>query len=220
MSKENRPGWLIRPLLNVHRSEIEAYLRQNDLAWREDGSNTEMRFSRNFMRHQILPQLATINPKVVDALARTAEIAAADVDRLADMDRALLAGLDLTSSTIDEISERVVLNYGALRGLGRAEQRGVLRAAIDRLPGGIYGIDSASVDRLLDVLNAGCTSDGVPATSGPHPLIDDLAWSFVSSRKQVPSRLIIHLAGAMPVQPWGPQLDATWTPTRCRTPAN
>ena len=88
--RENRPGWLIRPLLNVHRSEIEAYLIQNDLPWREDSSNTEMRFSRNFMRHQILPQLATINPKVVDALARTAEITAADVDRLADLDRALL----------------------------------------------------------------------------------------------------------------------------------
>ena len=50
-------------------------------------------------------------------------------------------------------------------------------------------------------------------TSGPHPLIDDLAWSFVSSHKEEPSRLIIHLAQALPVQPWGPLLDATRPPT-------
>ena len=165
------------------------------------------------MRRQILPRLATINPKVVDALARTAQITAADVDRLAELDRALLKRLALGGSTAEEMPERVVLNYAALRALVLSEQRGVLRAAIARLPGGLHGIDSASVNRLLEDLSADSISSGEPVTSGPHPLIDDLAWSFVSSHKEEPSRLIIHLAQALPVQPWGPLLDATRPPT-------
>jgi len=188
---ESRPVWLIRPLLNVHRSDIEAYLTQNDLAWREDSSNSELHFSRNLLRHRILPQLAAINPNIVDTIARTAQIVSDDVDRLERLDRELMNELRLADTVEDTAARnaatgnddpvRITLDYTRFSDLDQPQQRGVLRAAIDQLPGGLYGVDAASIDRLLGQLQSGTASDSPLPTSGPHPLIGTLAWSFVSS---------------------------------------
>ena len=49
---------IVRPLLAVSRQEIEQYLRERGIAWREDSSNASLRFARNRIRHELLPQLA------------------------------------------------------------------------------------------------------------------------------------------------------------------
>ncbi|MDD5176562.1 MAG: tRNA lysidine(34) synthetase TilS [Sterolibacterium sp.] len=48
---------LIRPLLSVARKDIEDYLLRHELTWVEDESNADTEFSRNFLRHQVLPLL-------------------------------------------------------------------------------------------------------------------------------------------------------------------
>ena len=48
---------LIRPLLFATSDEIYGYLREQGIAWREDASNADVRYSRNFLRHEILPAL-------------------------------------------------------------------------------------------------------------------------------------------------------------------
>ncbi len=66
---------LLRPLLGFRRVTLEAWLRGEGLAWREDSSNRDTDMVRNRMRHQLLPTLARdFNPRVVDALNRLAEI--------------------------------------------------------------------------------------------------------------------------------------------------
>lgn len=74
---------LVRPLLDVTRAEIEADLRQRGLTWREDSSNTSLEFTRNRIRHRLLPFLrAEFNPQVGRALltlSRQAEDAQAIV---------------------------------------------------------------------------------------------------------------------------------------------
>jgi len=66
---------VIRPLLEVTRAEVLAYLRERGLSHREDASNADVRFARNRVRHVLLPLLEReFNPGVRDALARTAEI--------------------------------------------------------------------------------------------------------------------------------------------------
>ena len=80
---------IIRPLLGTRRSELK-YLLEIGQTWREDITNQDMRYTRNRVRHQILPFLEkTINPSLCQVLADTAEIAreeeeywAAEVDRL------------------------------------------------------------------------------------------------------------------------------------------
>ena len=57
-----RQGDVIRPLLSVSRNEIEAYLRFWGLPWREDATNRDDAYTRNRLRHRVLPELEAISP--------------------------------------------------------------------------------------------------------------------------------------------------------------
>ncbi|AIG05132.1 tRNA(Ile)-lysidine synthetase [Pseudomonas fluorescens] len=65
-------GRLARPLLDVSRAELEAYAREHQLNWIEDPSNSDSRFSRNYLRHQLFPLLTERWPRAINTLARTA----------------------------------------------------------------------------------------------------------------------------------------------------
>jgi tRNA(Ile)-lysidine synthase len=73
---------LIRPLLGVTRQQIEEYCVAHDLSPRYDPTNSDIRFLRNRVRLDILPQLAEINPNIYESLTRLADTAAVDADYL------------------------------------------------------------------------------------------------------------------------------------------
>ena len=74
---------LIRPLLGFRRSELEAYLAELQQPFREDASNTDLRFTRNRIRHQLLPMLAKgFNPAVHDAILRLGNLSAEAQDMI------------------------------------------------------------------------------------------------------------------------------------------
>jgi tRNA(Ile)-lysidine synthase len=56
-------GYLVRPLLDVSRAELEAYAREHQLTWIEDPSNADPRFSRNYLRHHVFPRLTERWPR-------------------------------------------------------------------------------------------------------------------------------------------------------------
>ncbi|WP_263379879.1 tRNA lysidine(34) synthetase TilS [Granulicella paludicola] len=66
---------VVRPMLGVRRSEVEAFLRERGQDWREDASNRDVSLTRNKVRHELMPVLRGFNPAVDDALARMAEVA-------------------------------------------------------------------------------------------------------------------------------------------------
>lgn len=69
-------GTHIRPMLDVSRNELEQYANHHQLQWIEDESNTNKDFTRNFIRHEIMPLLQQRWPSVESMLARAAEHAA------------------------------------------------------------------------------------------------------------------------------------------------
>ena len=70
---------IVRPLLAVDRAEVEGFLRERGIAWREDSSNADPRFARNRIRRQLLPQLIRDwNPALAETLAQTADWARAE----------------------------------------------------------------------------------------------------------------------------------------------
>lgn len=73
---------LIRPLLTTSRAELEAYCREHALSPCQDSTNDDTRYTRNYIRHTVLPFLKTVNPQVESALIRLAEITAVDQDYL------------------------------------------------------------------------------------------------------------------------------------------
>jgi len=68
-------GRILRPLLPATRIEIEAYLNAIGQSWREDSSNRQLIYTRNRIRHELLPQLETWNPQLRDHLAQMSALA-------------------------------------------------------------------------------------------------------------------------------------------------
>lgn len=64
---------LIRPLLPFFRAEIEAYARERQLRYRTDHTNHSLEYTRNRIRHELLPLLTTYNPQIKERLLGLAE---------------------------------------------------------------------------------------------------------------------------------------------------
>ena len=64
-------GFIVRPMLNIPRTEIEIFLKEAHQPFRTDSTNTDTAFKRNKIRHEILPLLRELNPSIDRTLAET-----------------------------------------------------------------------------------------------------------------------------------------------------
>ena len=72
MPEENRDEkFFLRPLLNVRRTAIVEFANQNKLQWVEDSSNASSKYTRNFFRNELLPQIRKVYPQVEENLLNT-----------------------------------------------------------------------------------------------------------------------------------------------------
>ena len=67
--------FLYRPFLNISRNELLAYARETDLSWCEDESNADVKFARNKIRHEFLPNLEQECPGAIQQLCKIAGLA-------------------------------------------------------------------------------------------------------------------------------------------------
>ena len=142
-------GWLLRPLLDFDRADLEGFARREGLSWVEDHTNEEVRFDRNYLRQAVLPLLRKRWPACAAALARSAahcgeaaglvrEQAASDLRRLADGDTLSVSRL----AALPPGRQRAVLReWLSVRGLPLPDsrrlhelQRQVTTASRDRQP--------------------------------------------------------------------------------------
>lgn len=66
-------GKIVRPLLVFSREQILNFAHQNNIEWREDESNSETKYVRNKIRHQITPILKELNPSLLDSFNKTVD---------------------------------------------------------------------------------------------------------------------------------------------------
>ncbi len=99
-------GSVVRPLLGTTRTEVEAYLHALGQEWREDSSNRHLTFTRNRIRHELLPLLTEWNPRLREHLTQMAALAA---------DEEAWWRAELT-----RIAPQILLPGRAVRGGGRA----------------------------------------------------------------------------------------------------
>jgi tRNA(Ile)-lysidine synthase len=99
-------GAIVRPLLPCSRVEIEAFLTARNQPWREDSSNRHLMFTRNRIRHELLPQLSGWNPQLRDHLAQMAELAREEEA--------------WWQTEVCRVAEQVILRGRPVRGGGRA----------------------------------------------------------------------------------------------------
>jgi len=137
---------LVRPLLAVDRAEVEQFLRERGIAWREDSSNRSFQFVRNRIRHDLLPALARDwNPAIVRTLSNTSDWALAEESYWeAKIDR-------LAAQHLETQNGFVLLRTGCLKDLPLAAARRLLRRAIEMVKGDLRGIDFAHIQAVMDL---------------------------------------------------------------------
>lgn len=118
IKKEFAQGWLVRPLLHVSRMDLLEYAKEHKLDWIEDESNIDTKFSRNLVRHTLMPIIMQNWPGVTKVLNRVAGLCA-QADEL--MEEFGKQDLILTTET------KEVINIAALKQLSIARQCNVLR---------------------------------------------------------------------------------------------
>ena len=112
-------GIMLRPILQYPRSVLEAYVRDNQLQWIEDPGNYHQQHERNFIRHQVLPQLQQRRSGVVEVLSRSASHFAQSAQILDEVGEN-----DLRTIVADQST---AINIPALRMLSVARQHNVMR---------------------------------------------------------------------------------------------
>jgi tRNA(Ile)-lysidine synthase len=130
------PGFIARPLLDSSRAEIEAVAAKARLRFLEDPSNTDTRFSRNFLRHRVMPVIREHWLGADKALARSAAHMAAAAALLNER-----AAHDLAA-----LADGAGLSIAGLRVLPAGRRRNALRGFIAR-----HGIEMPETSRLQEM---------------------------------------------------------------------
>ena len=121
-----RAGWRVpvgRPMLSVTGAAARAFLSDRGIVWREDATNADPAFTRNRLRHEVLPLLETINPRVRAALCRLADAARDEREAVGDLLTAL-------SDRVVRVrtGDRIELDDGELPPTHSPARVGVVRA--------------------------------------------------------------------------------------------
>lgn len=140
---------LVRPMLQLQRCEVLAYLAERGLKYCDDETNSDLRFTRNRLRHELLPQLrARYNPEVDSALLRLAQLAGESqnvIDALVEQlaDRSVRVGVN-----------EVVIAVAALQSQPRCLVRELLVYIWRRLDWPQQAMGYAQWDALADLVFA------------------------------------------------------------------
>jgi tRNA(Ile)-lysidine synthase len=154
-------GWLVRPLLDVPRADLEAYAEAHALSFIDDPSNLEQQFDRNYLRQEILPRFEARWPDAAARIRRSAQLAREATGLLAE-----LAELDRLRCA--DRADR--LSLAELRELSPERQRNLLRYVIGQL-----GLPSPGARHLEQIVTG-----LVPAREDAQPLV---SWPGARARR-------------------------------------
>jgi tRNA(Ile)-lysidine synthase len=180
---DHRRLWLVRPLLETRRAEVEAYCTEHDLHPTYDATNLDPRYFRNRLRHALLPELETYNPRLRAGLARNAQVLAGEYE--------LLQGLveNLWKRVVRQSAGQVLFDRYAWLGLSVPEQRALLREAAARLLGHPRDIEFAPIESAVQFSRRAATGRSCELLGGLK-----LAVGYAHLRLSRPS-----------LQPWLPE---------------
>ncbi|MBN2898935.1 MAG: tRNA lysidine(34) synthetase TilS [Clostridia bacterium] len=140
-----REDGVIRPLLDCSRSEIEAYCESHQIQPRIDHTNTDVQYTRNKIRWEILKGMSEINPSVMDNLVKTSQL-------LRD-DNAVLN--ELTEATyrqiVDGQPEAHYISLTAFNQLSIGLKRRLIRKCIEVLRGHLIDVTYDEVETIINL---------------------------------------------------------------------
>ncbi|MBE0596728.1 MAG: tRNA lysidine(34) synthetase TilS [Desulfuromonadales bacterium] len=145
MRPQNGP--FIRPLLAVTREQILAFLARHRLDWREDATNADPQFTRNRIRHQLLPLLQQFNPQLEPRLAELSRRLWLEEDYWRRESESGLARLARFAA-----EGELRLDRCGLLALHPALRARVVRLALEKVRGDLHGVAAVHLESLESLL--------------------------------------------------------------------
>ncbi|MEW6245943.1 MAG: tRNA lysidine(34) synthetase TilS [Nitrospirota bacterium] len=197
-----RQGLFVRPLLDVSRADVLAYLESRHLDYRIDSSNARAVYFRNRIRRELLPVITRLAPKAVDTIGRLAEVLREENTCLEEYAAESLARLVKTTAegtlSVDRngllalpmaLQRRIVRSIiSQTNGIGKPPSFGAVNAVLERVVHGRSGVAltvrGARVARDGDRVVFHPLRDSRPVARGGGP--DSQADAGPSSEREVP----------------------------------
>lgn len=169
--------YVIRPLLGITRTEIEAYCHSQQLVPRQDHTNQDTSLLRNRLRHELLPMLASYNPNIRRVLWRTANLLNAEAELLETQLAAVWATLVQYAD-----AGSITLHLKPWQALPLAQKRATLRQAIEQLEPGRRNLGFEHIENAISVIETSKTGAKVTL---PHGVMLSLGYgNFTISDSQ------------------------------------
>ena len=145
--RESKGIRIIRPLLATGREQTEKYCDSKGYSPITDLTNSDTTFTRNRIRHELMPLLEKFNPGIRQALSRTSDI----MTRLSNLTKANLEQVQ-NGLVIEQGDVYELFNIDAFRNLHDALQWEFVYKAVMRVSPGSQDVDYDSVLRAVDIL--------------------------------------------------------------------
>jgi tRNA(Ile)-lysidine synthase len=154
-------GMTVRPLLDVSRAEVEAYLEGRGEPWRTDTTNLDINFTRNRLRHKVIPMLASeFNPRLAESIARTVKILDDDDAWLRAQTEAWFA----EHAAVD--ANNVILDVEALRDAPTALLRRIVRLALRKAGSSLQEVSFGHIEGVASLIREGKSGKSVQLPGG------------------------------------------------------
>ena len=138
---------IIRPILQASREDTVEYCKKLGLEPRHDPSNYSLTFTRNQIRHNIIPALSKINPRVNDSVIRLSTSAKTNLEFIKD-------AVNQQWETIAYVGNNYVsLDSKAIHQLSHVIKTHLIRKAIQTITGNTKNINLNHIDIILELLN-------------------------------------------------------------------
>ncbi len=139
--------YIIRPLIETPRSEVEEYLTAKGIKWVDDSTNMARDFLRNRIRHELIPELQEYNPRIKEALSRTASILRVEEDFIRSGAKNWLRYVFGSAG-----EGELVGNISRYKLIPEALRTAFLRMAIEKLKGNLRRISFGHIDSMDELL--------------------------------------------------------------------
>lgn len=177
---------VVRPLLDITRSEIERYCLENNISWRQDSSNDSLRYQRNRIRHQLIPLLKTYNSSFEQVILNTMSTLIADQQVLDLLTKKSLADVEVKSPL--PFAPRAV-SLDKFQQLPEAMQNRVIQGLLPA------GAEFRHIKEVLDLVAAPTGSSvDLPGDCRAYRLHDSMAIGGHPPEQGLPE-LIVSLPG-------------------------
>lgn len=135
---------LFRPILNIDKKEILAYLKLKKIPYRNDATNDDRKYSRNFIRHEIIPLLKKLNPNLTKTSAKNSQ-------NLREIDEFLESEASkwLTENKLDK-----GFNAKNFKNLKTALQKAIIIQLYKTKIGNTKNLESAHLEEILKTLKS------------------------------------------------------------------